>query len=75
MRQTQDKGCGYNDLKACARLVCESAWVRQGQSLGQSQGAPLAMVSVVVLWVMRSPLALGLGSDGAQVSVTKMWGL
>lgn len=48
MRQTQDTGCGYNELKACACLVCERAWVRRGQRLRQSQGATLAVASVVV---------------------------
>ena len=48
VRRTQDKECGYNELKACAGLVCERAWVRRGQCPGQSQGATLAVASVVV---------------------------
>lgn len=48
VRRTQDKECGYNELKACAGLVCERAWVRRGQRPGQSQGATLAVASVVV---------------------------
>lgn len=39
VRQTQDKECGYNELKACAVLVCEGAWVSQGRCPGQSQQA------------------------------------
>lgn len=42
VRQTQDKECGYNELKACAGLVCERAWVSPGQCPGQSQRAALA---------------------------------
>lgn len=34
VKQTQDKECGYNELKACAGLVCERTWVRRGQRLG-----------------------------------------
>lgn len=26
MRQTQDEECGYNELKACAGVVCERPW-------------------------------------------------
>lgn len=44
VRQTQDKECGYNELKVCAGLVCERAWVSQGQCPGQSQRATLAVV-------------------------------
>lgn len=38
VRQTQDKECGYNELKACAVLVCEGAWVSQGRCPGRVSG-------------------------------------
>lgn len=48
--------------------------MRQGQSLGLSSRAPPAAAaswSQARLWVVRGPLALELGSDRAQASVTK----
>lgn len=65
VRQTQDKECGYNELKACAGLVCERAWVSPGQCPGQSAGRSGHGVSGWLqarLWVGRHPLAPGLGS-------------
>lgn len=48
MKQTRDKECGYNELKACDGLICERTQVRQGQGPRQSHGAPVAEASVVV---------------------------
>lgn len=62
VRRTQDTECGYNELKACAGLVCARARARQGQGPGQSPRAA-ALVVPARLWVMRGPPAPGPGVD------------
>lgn len=76
MKQTRDKECGYNELKACDGLICERTRVRQGQGPRQSHGAPVAEASGS-RHVSRSGGARwpwGWVLTGAQVSVTEVLG-